>query len=94
MASFKTVAIPKAKPLKLSAPKPPKMPSLSLPSMKTGSGPKLPQITLPKAAAGGRAPAIRSTAMSSRIAYAASSGTPGALGSPTPGYKKQRDQAL
>jgi hypothetical protein len=94
MTSFKTVAVPKAKPLKLSAPKPPRMPSMSLPSMKTGSGPKLPRVSLPKAAAAGRAPSVRATPMSSRIAYAASSSSPAALTAPVTGYKKQRDQAL
>lgn len=94
MAAFKTRAIPVGKPLKLTAPRPPRMPSLKLPTMKTGAGPKLPSVSLPKAAAGGRAPAIRATAPTSRIAYAASTSDPFALGIGQAGYRRQKNQAL
>jgi hypothetical protein len=92
MAAFKTRSIPTFHASKPSVAKPARMPGLKLPSMKTGGTPRM-AASLPRAASVARAP-VRSTPYSSRIAMAASSSSPSALGMPPAGYRKQKNQAL
>jgi hypothetical protein len=93
MAAYKTRSIPTFKAPRPGVAKPARMPSLKLPSMKTGGTPRMSMPSLPRAATGPRA-SVRSTPYSSRIAVAASSGSPSAIGTPPAGYRKQKNQAL
>ena len=92
MAAYKTRSIPTYRAPKPAAVRVERMPGLRLPSMKTGGSPRMSTPSLPQAAVR-RAP-VRSAPFSNRIAFAASSSSPGALGSPPAGYRKQKNQAL